>query len=196
MAGRLGVVKRRGRVAGRVGLVKTRLALAAVAAIVAVVAVYWFFVREGTAEPMVTVPRLVAQIGEGSEAVGVTAGGAIVRWLPLPEEPPLPQLPLEEPPKSGRLRGTALEQVKVLGAVPDELRPYVKDSHVGESGVDVELTTGIELRFGNASQATRKWLAAAALLADPSITALDYVDLYSPSRPSYGGSEHELPPLP
>lgn len=175
---------------------KVRLALAAAAAIVAAVAVYWFFVREGTAEPTVMVPRLAAQIGEGSEAVGVTAGGAVVRWLPLPEEPPLPQLPLEEPPKSGHLRGPALEQAKVLGAVPDELRPYVKDSSFGESGVDVELTTGIELRFGDASQAARKWRAAAAILADPSITALDYVDLHAPNRPSYAGSEHELPPAP
>jgi hypothetical protein len=176
--------------------VKVRLALAGVAVIVVAVVVYWFFVREGTAEPTVMVPRLAAQIGEGSDAVGVTDNGAIVRWLPLPEEPPLPQLPLEEPPKSGRLRGPALEQAKVLGAVPDQLRPYVKDSYFGESGVDVELTTGIELRFGDTSQAVRKWQAAAAILADPSITALDYVDLHAPSRPSYAGSEHELPPVP
>jgi hypothetical protein len=62
--------------------------------------------------------------------------------------------------------------------------------------VDVELTTGIELHFGDASQAARKWRAAAAVLADPSVTALDYVDLQAPSRPSWGGAEHELPPLP
>lgn len=175
---------------------RVRLALAVVGAAVAALAVYWFFVRQGTAEPTVTVPRLAAQIGEGSDAVGVTASGAIVRWLPLPEEPPLPQLPLEEPPKSGHLRGPALEQARVLGAVPDELLPYVAGSYFGESGVDVELTTGIELRFGDASQAARKWRAAAAILADPSITALDYVDLHAPSRPSYEGSEHELPPVP
>lgn len=175
---------------------KVRLALAAAAAIVGAVAVYWFFVREGTAEPTVMAPQLAAQIGEGSDAVGVTGSGAIVRWLPLPEEPPLPQLPLEEPPKSGHLRGPALEQAKVLGAVPDELRPYVASSYFGESGVDVELSTGAELRFGDASQAARKWRAAAAILADPSITALDYVDLHAPSRPSYAGSEHELPPVP
>jgi cell division septal protein FtsQ len=142
------------------------------------------------------VPRLAAQIGKGEEAVGVAANGAIVRWLPLPEEPPLPRLPLEGPPKGGQLRGPALEQVRVLAAVPDELRPYVESSRYGESGVDVELTTGIELRFGDASQAARKWQAAAAVLANPSITTLDYVDLYAPDRPSYGGSEHELPPLP
>ncbi|MGN6815274.1 MAG: cell division protein FtsQ/DivIB [Solirubrobacterales bacterium] len=175
---------------------KTRLALAVVAVLVAAVAVYWLFVREGSAEPTVMVPRLAAQIGEGSDAVGVTGNGAINRWLPLPEETSLPRLPLEEPPKDGHLRGPALEQVKVLAAIPDELRPYVASSFFGENGVDVELTTGIELRFGDASQAARKWRAAAAILADPSITALDYVDLHAPSRPSYSGSEHELPPVP
>jgi hypothetical protein len=83
-----------------------------------------------------------------------------------------------------------------LGAAPEALRPYVARSYYGESGVDVELTTGIELRFGDAAKAKRKWAAAAAVLADPSITALTYVDLHSPSRPSFGGSEHELPAVP
>ena len=75
--------------------------------------------------------------------------------------------------------------MRVLAAVPDALRPYVEGSYYGESGVDVELTTGIELRFGDASQARRKWRAAAAILADPSVTALDYVNVRraEPARP-------------
>ncbi len=36
---------------------------------------------------------------------------------------------------------------------------------------------------------------AAAVLADPSITALDYVDLHAPRRPAVGGSGHTLPPM-
>lgn len=175
---------------------RVRLVAAGVAVLVIGIAIYWFAIRQATTEATVFVPRLAAQIGEGEEAVGVAANGALVRWLPLPEEPPLPQLPLEEPPKGGHLRGPALEQARVLAAVPDELRSYVARSYYGESGVDVELTTGIELRFGDASQAARKWRAAAAVLADPSVTALDYVDLQAPSRPSWGGSEHELPSLP
>jgi len=172
-------------------------ALAALAvALVVAVGVYWFVVRTGSADPHVTVPQLVATIGDGDEAVGVSGAGAVVRWLPLPEERPLPQLPLDEVPKGGRVHGPALEQVRVLAAVPEELRPYVAGSYYGESGVDVELTTGIELRFGDASQAPRKWRAAAAILADPSVTALDYVDLHAPTRPSYDGEEYELPPAP
>lgn len=165
-------------------------------ALVIAVGAYWFLVREGSTEPRVLVPKLTATIGEGDEAVGVAGNGAVVRWLPLPEDPPLPRLPLNEVPKGGHLRGPALEQVRVLAAVPDALRPYVESSYYGESGVDVNLTTGIELHFGDASQAARKWKAAVAILADPEITAVDYVDLHVPGRPSYQGSEHELPPVP
>lgn len=170
--------------------------LGAVVLAVAAVGTYWFAIREGTAEPRVIVPRLAATIGEGSEAVGVTGSGAVVRWLPVPEDSSLPRLPLDEPPEGGRLRGPALEQARVLAAAPDALRPYVATSSYGESGVEVELTTGIELRFGDATQAGRKWRAAAAVLADPSVTALDYVDLQAPRHPSFGGLSHELPPSP
>ena len=69
----------------------------------------------------------------------------------------------------------------MLGAAPAPLRPYIESSYYGESGVDVELRSGIELRFGDASQAARSGEAAAAVLADPSITALDYVDLHAPA---------------
>jgi len=75
------------------------------------------------------------------------------------------------------------------------LRPYLERSYYGESGVDVELRGGIELRFGDASRAGEKWEAASAVLADPSIEALDYVDLHAPGRPAVGGSGHALPPV-
>ena len=49
------------------------------------------------------------------------------------------------------------------------------------------LTGGIDLRFGTESQARAKWAAAAAVLADPEVTSLGYVDLQVPSRPAIGG---------
>jgi cell division septal protein FtsQ len=144
----------------------------------------------------VQVPDPVAVIGSGEEAVAVTAGGAVVRWWPLDEAPELPRLPLSEPPKGGRLAGPMLQQTRVLGAAPPALRPYLAASRYGEDGVEVETTSGIELRFGDASQAAQKWESAVAVLADPEITALDYVDLQAPGKPSYGGSGHTLPPAP
>jgi hypothetical protein len=176
--------------------VRARLIAAALVALVVALAVYWFLLRVEQIEPRVLVPRLAATIGEGEDAIGVSGNGAMVRWLPLPEDPPLPRLPLGEPPKGGRVRGPALEQVHVLGAAPDALRPYVARSFFAESGVGVELTTGVELLFGDANQAARKWRAAAAVLANPEVTALDYVNVIAPNRPTFEEGEHELPPPP
>ena len=165
--------------------------------VVAVAAVAWYFVvRDEVVAPSIAFPEATATLGSGDEAVAVTANGAVLAWLPLPEDAELPELPPAEPPQGGRLAGPMLEQARVLGAAPVALRPYVARSYYGESGVDVELTTGIELQFGDASQAARKWKAAAAVLADPSIEAPDYVNLHAPARPTVGGSGHTLPPPP
>ena len=171
-------------------------ALAVLALVVALGAAYVFLVRDSTVAPRLHAPRAVAVLSSGEEAVAVTGTGALVPWLPLPEEVDLPQLPPLEAPRGGRLAGPMLEQARVLGAAPAALRPHLARSYYGESGVDVETTSGIELRFGDASQAARKWRAAAVVLADPSIDALDYVDLHSPARPAVGGSGHALPPAP
>lgn len=164
--------------------------------IVAAGAAYWFLIRSTTVEPELHVPRATATIGAGSDAIAVGPDGQVLAWLPLSEESQLPSLPLSTPPEHGRLAGPVLQQAQVLGAAPATLRPYIESSYYGESGVDVTLRSGIELRFGDASRAAEKWKAAAAVLADPSITALDYVDLHVPSRPAVGGSGHTLPPLP
>jgi cell division septal protein FtsQ len=166
---------------------------AAAFALVAVIAVYWLVVRDKTVEATVEVPQLAAQIGEGEGAVLVASDGAVIRWGYKPQHLHLPVLPLSEPPKSGQLQGPVLEQAEVLGAVPPALRQYVASSRYGESGVDVELTSGIELRFGDSSQAARKWEAAAGVLADRSVTTLSYVDLHAPSHPATGGEGHTLP---
>jgi hypothetical protein len=175
--------------------VRRRL-LAVAAALAALAAAYFFLVRDTTVEPNLTLPPATATIGTGADAIAVGPDGQILAWLPLSEELQLPYLPLASPPPGGRLGGPMLLQAKVLGAAPAALRPYIERSYYGESGVDVELRSGIELRFGDASRAAVKWKAAAAILADPSITALDYVDLHAPGRPAVGGSGHTLPPVP
>jgi hypothetical protein len=174
-----------------------RRRLAALGLLAVAAAALWFLlIRDTVVAPEVAIPEATATIGSGEDALAVTSGGAVVPWLPLPEEPELPELPLSEPPQGGRLAGPMLQQARILGAAPAALRPYLARSYYGESGVDVETTSGIELRFGDASQARRKWRAAAAVLADPSIEALDYVDLHAPTRLAIGGSGHTLPPPP
>lgn len=172
-----------------------RWLIAAALILVALAAFYWLAIRDSTVAAKLEVPRATATIGTGSDAIAVASDGQILAWLPLPEDALLPYLPLSSVPKGGRLAGPILEQARVLGAAPATLRPYIESSYYGESGVDVKLRSGIELRFGDASQAAAKWKAAAAVLADPSITALDYVDLHAPRRPAVGGSGHTLPPI-
>jgi hypothetical protein len=172
-----------------------RRLLVASLVVVAIAAAYVLFIRDSTVEPQLSVPRATATIGTGSDAIAVGPEGQIIAWLPLSEEAQLPYLSLSSPPKAGRLAGPVLQQARVLGAAPAALRPYLESSYYGESGVDVKLRSGIELRFGDASQVAAKWKAAAAVLADPEITALDYVDLHAPGRPAVGGSGHTLPPL-
>jgi hypothetical protein len=155
---------------------------------------YFVLLRSSTVEPHLTVLLPTSVIGSGEGAVGVAANGTVLAAQGPPATRSLPSLPLSAPPKSGRLKGPALEQARVLGAAPAPLRPCIEGSRYGESGVDVLLRSGIELRFGNALQAGEKWRSAAAVLADPSITTLDYVDLHTPGRPDYGGTGHSLPP--
>lgn len=163
--------------------------------VIVVAFVYYKVVGGKTVEPDLVSSEPVATIGSASEAVAVAGDGTVLTWFPVPEDSDLPQLPISSAPKGPRVQGPVLEQVRVLAAAPVALRPYIEGSYFGESGVDVELISGIELRFGSAVDARRKWKAAAAVLADPSITALDYVDLSAPGRPAIKGSGHTLPPI-
>lgn len=163
---------------------------------VAGLAVYLLVLRDQVVEARISAPEATATIGSGEEAIAVSADGTVLPWLPLPEDADLPSLPISELPENGQLAGPVLEQARVLGAAPAALRPYLERSYYGESGVDVVLDAGIELRFGDASQVARKWRAAAAVLADPSISTLDYVDLHAPTRPAVYGEGHTLPALP
>jgi hypothetical protein len=158
------------------------------------------FVAQKIVGGKTVVPHLVssdpvATIGSGSEAVAVADDGTVLTWLVPPEDSHLPQLSLSSPPKGPRVGGAVLEEVDVLAATPPALRPYTAGSHFSESGVSVELSSGIELIFGSAGDARRKWRAAAAVLADPSITTLDYVNLSAPGHPAVSGSGHTLPPV-
>jgi len=173
-----------------------RWPLAVSLVVIAAGLVYFFLLREDSVAPAVAPLRATAVIGEGEDRVGVAPDGTLLPGLRLPEHLELPALPLDEPPKSGRLAGPMLEQARVLGAAPAALRPYIERSYYGESGVDVVLDGGVELRFGDASEASRKWRAAATVLADSAITALDYVDLHAPNHPALNGEGHELPALP
>ncbi|HEY2477441.1 MAG TPA: cell division protein FtsQ/DivIB [Solirubrobacterales bacterium] len=172
-----------------------RIAIVLVAVAIVAVAVYWFALR-GSSTPSAEAqpPRPVAQIGEGKRVIVIAGDGRVIGGASGKSKTQLPVLPLKERPTGKRLKGHVLEQVHVIAAAPHALRRYIATSNYGQTGVDVVLTSGIDIRFGDDHQAARKWKAAAAVLADPSVTLLSYVDVHAPTRPAVGGEEHELPP--
>jgi cell division protein FtsQ len=135
-----------------------------------------------------------ALIGSDSGAVAVAGDGTILRGVST-DHMRLPQLPLSTPPKGPRLQGPVLVQAEVLGAAPKALLREVDHSFNSPSGVGVTLDGGVQLVFGDASQAVQKWRAAAAVLSDPALGPLDYVDLSVPGRPAVGGAGHSPPPI-
>jgi hypothetical protein len=179
-----------------VGFVK-RVLFGLVAVAILGVAVYWFALR-GTSTPTAEAkpPQPVAQIGQGKTVIVVGDDGKVLGASAGKKQVHLPVLPLRQPPKGKHVRGHVLEEVHVVAAAPKALRHDIATTGYGETGVDVEFTSGIEIRFGDDHEATQKWKAAAAMLADPSVTLLSYVDVTAPTRPVTGGEEHELPPAP
>jgi cell division protein FtsQ len=135
-------------------------------------------------------PVLVAT--QGDQSVAVAADGTLL--LGVKASGSLPQLQVESLPGSGKLSGPALAEALTIGASPPELLPLIDRAAVTHDyGVVVTMRGGIELRFGTAGNQAQKWAAAAAVLADPSLTSLTYVDVRVPQRPAVGGSSNPTP---
>lgn len=127
-----------------------------------------------------------AVIGEGEGAVLVATDGTLLGPAGEGTET-LPRLG-GEPPADDRigLGGPRLSQAIVLGAVPTEIRPFVASSRIGEQGIEVELSNGLLLIFGDDSKPSAKWKAATTVIADPELAGARYVDLTVPWRPAVG----------
>jgi cell division protein FtsQ len=130
-------------------------------------------------------PALLAR--DGRRVVPVAADGTLLVDDQVGDRSKLPTLPVHPLPASGRLAGQPLREALVLGATPAPLRGQVSGvSFSDAAGVTVTLRGGIDVRFGGATAAAAKWAAAAAVLADPRLTTLDYVDVAVPKRPAVG----------
>ncbi len=125
-------------------------------------------------------------IGEDEGAVLVATDGVLLGPAGEGTET-LPKIG-GEPPTDDRtaLGGPRLSQAIVLGAVPTEIRPFVDRSGIGEKGIEVELSNGLILIFGDDSKPVAKWKAATTVIADPELTGARYVDLTVPWRPAVG----------
>ena len=138
-------------------------------------------------------PAATARIG--GDELPIAADGTVLRGLPVEDLGALPSLSLAGEPRRGRLLGADVEQARVLGAAPKSILGYVDESYADAAGVAVRLDGGVELRFGTSARAEENWRAATAVLSDPALGPLDYVDLSAPRRPAVGGVSYSPPPL-
>jgi len=121
--------------------------------------------------------------GEDEEAVLIASDGTVL-GSPGDRTESLPLIGDGDPPEGGRLEGIAFEQAIVLGAAPTELRTYIDRSDRTGNGVEVTLSTGLVLLFGDPVKAAEKWRSAATVIADPELSDAGYVDLTVPMRPA------------
>jgi cell division protein FtsQ len=129
-------------------------------------------------------PVLVAS--DGAREAPVAADGSLLPGLQA-DGRRLPLLTVDSLPPAGSLSGDALGEALVIGAAPAPLRQLVARATVSSDyGIVVGLRGGIELRFGSSGQADAKWAAVAAILADPKLTSLSYVNVRVPERPAVG----------
>jgi cell division protein FtsQ len=142
------------------------------------------------------VQRRPALIARGkSETVAVAGDGAVLPGVEVPKDAKLPAIDVDELPSSGRLDGPALEQALVVGAAPEPLQPLIeKVGFESDEGVVVTLEGGLPVHFGTDGRADAKWEAAAAVLADPKLKRLTYVDVRVPERAAAGGAAPPPPP--
>ena len=148
--------------------------------------------RTTTVEPTLTVALPTAVIGSGEDAVGVSADGTLLVLAAAARGRDAAGLPLraaeERPARRPGARAGPGARRRAGAAAPLHRGQLLRRKRGGR-----ELRSGIELRFGDASRAAQKWRSAAAVLADPSITALDYVDLHRPAARRYGGPRCRRP---
>lgn len=146
----------------------------------------------------------VAAVELGGRATPVTADGTLLRDVTASAS--LPVVPLHGTPTGSRLKeGEALRALAALGAGPVALRTRVERVAVTrEHGLELQLSNGPALWFGDGGRLLAKWAAAAAVIADPEAAGATYVDVTAPDRPAVGGladgapatSETDLPEVP
>lgn len=128
----------------------------------------------------------VARVELGGEAVAVSADAYLLRRL----EADTAELPLiEGAEESGRLDAEGAAQAAIVGAAPEQLRGVIDSASWSEDrgGVVLVMEDAPELRFGDGSEAERKWRAVAAVLTEPERGSPAYVDVRVPERPVSGG---------
>jgi cell division protein FtsQ len=129
----------------------------------------------------------VALVAINGSHVPVAADGTLLRDTAAPAG--LPTIPLALPPGGTRISdGPAWLALQVIAAAPDALRSKIgRVLRTRAHGLEVLLSSGPAIWFGDGTQLAAKWAAAASVLADPTSAGARYIDVWVPQRPSAGG---------
>jgi cell division protein FtsQ len=129
--------------------------------------------------------RPVANIESGGSRIPVTGGGLVLDGVRSED---LPLVQSKGPLTDGRVQDRkALGALRVAAAAPAQLRGRAERVQWGDDGIAVDLRSGPDLIFGDASDAREKWRAAARVLAEDSAAGATYLDLRVPKVVAAGG---------
>jgi cell division protein FtsQ len=137
----------------------------------------------------------VAMLVASGERTAVAADGTVLGEALLAGGLPVVNVP--SVPLAGQRLGEegALAAVTVLGAAPGALARQVARVYEGQEGLTAAMRNGLLVYFGDGSRPHAKWLALAAVLADPGAAGARYVDVRVPERPAAGREGASAAPL-
>jgi cell division protein FtsQ len=128
--------------------------------------------------------RPIGAMQLGGHAVAIAADGTVLDGAPTRS---LPVLAASGSAAGTKITGTdATRLVRLLAAAPAPLRDRAQRAGRGPNGLSVDLRDGPRVDFGDLSRLDAKWLAAAAVLADPDSRGAAYVDVRQSERPVAG----------
>jgi len=128
----------------------------------------------------------VAALVTADEEFAATGDGRLLRGVVAAGD--LPMIRLDGVPAGDRVTNrNTLTALAIAAAAPDALRRRIDRLWTGPRGMMLALVDGPDLIFGDATEASRKWLAAARVLADPSAAGATYLDVRIPERVAAGG---------
>jgi cell division protein FtsQ len=129
------------------------------------------------------VPVAVVQVD--GRRTPVAGDGTLLRDVTTDAE--LPSIDLSVAPGGTQVTGMAGTEVRMLAAAPYQLLPKVQlASSDSTHGLVVQLRDGPRVYFGGADRLAAKWDAVTAVLAAPSSSGADYIDVSDPARPVAG----------
>ena len=130
----------------------------------------------------------IGALTSGREHVAVASDGTV---LPKAATGSVPVIPVDTLPTGSRLTDpAALRAIAVLAAAPARLRSRIDELAKGKGGLRATLRGGGTVVIGAPTALAAKWLAAAAVLRNPSAKGAKYLDVRIARRPVAGG----LPP--